>query len=156
MAKNQQYLEIFCIYILIRGSPELSKIRHAKQKQKESDVFWQKKLTLKVNFWPFLTTQHYALTKYNIFLRVCWFLTKNLSNILYPFNGNLKTQIAIMPGSKADLRKLVCTTMMKTVRSNPFKMKLPHPCFSAKTSTTFQRWNHFLSTTLSNWVDIVS
>ena len=48
-----------------------------------------------------------------------------------------------MPGSKADLRKLVCTTMMKTVRSNPCKMKLPHPCFSAKTSTTFQRWNDF-------------
>ena len=75
-------------------------------------------------------------------------------NILYPFNGNLTTQIAIMPGSKADLRKLVCTTMMKTVRSNPCKMKLPHPCFSAKTSTTFQRWNNFLSTSLSNWVDI--
>ena len=58
--------------------------------------------------------------------------------ILYPIL-NLITQIAIMPGSKADLRKLVCTTMMKTVRFNPFKMKLPHPCFSAKTSTTFQR-----------------
>ena len=63
--------------------------------------------------------------------------------ILYPTLGNLVTQIAIMPGSKADLRKLVCTTMMETVRSNPFKMKLPHPCFSAKTSTTFQRWNEF-------------
>ena len=76
--------------------------------------------------------------------------------ILYPTLGNLITQITIMPGSKADLRKLVCTTKMKTVRSNPFKMKLPHPCFSAKTSTTFQRWNNFLSASLSNWVDICS
>ena len=122
--------------------------------KKNQMVFDRKNWLWKLVFGPFwqLSTTYWQNTI--IFSKFDDFWPKTYL-ILYPSLWNLTTQIAIMPGSKADLRKLVCTTMMKTVRSNPFKMKLPHPCFSAKTSTTFQRWNDFLSTSLSNWVDIV-
>ena len=56
-----------------------------KKIEKNSNYFLRRKLTLKVEFWHFLTPPHYTLhqfSKLNNFLWVCWGLGKNLSNFV--------------------------------------------------------------------------
>ena len=54
--------------------------------KKNSDNFWKRKLTLKIQFWYFVPLRKF--TKYNIFLWVCWFLAKNIFNFV-SLPGNL-------------------------------------------------------------------
>ena len=44
-----------------------------KKIEKDSDDFWQRKLTLKVKFFDFDTTPLHQFSKFNSFLSVCWF-----------------------------------------------------------------------------------
>ena len=60
-----------------------------KKNEKDSDNFWQRKLTLKIQFWYFLPLRQF--TKYNIFLWVCWFLTKIIFYVV-SLSGNLDNQ----------------------------------------------------------------
>ena len=53
-----------------------------KKTEKDSDNFWDRKLTLKVKFWHFLTPPHYTNSQKKIL--VCWFLGKNISNFVPP------------------------------------------------------------------------
>ena len=59
-----------------------------KTNEKVSDNFWHRKLTLKVKFWSnfgtFDTSPLIQFSKFNNFLWVCWFLSKNLSNFAPP------------------------------------------------------------------------
>ena len=75
-----------------------------KKIEKDSDNFWYRKLTLKVkrlgDFALFDTSPLTQFSKFNNFLWVCWFLSKNLSNFLppvwklhYPYCHNLHGKI---------------------------------------------------------------
>ena len=70
-----------------------------KKIEKDSDNFWYRKLTLKVkrlgDFALFDTSPLTQFSKFNNFLWVCWFLGKNLSNFVPPFE-NSTTHIAIL------------------------------------------------------------
>ena len=59
-----------------------------KKIEKDSDNFWNRKLTLKVrrlgDFALFDTSPLIQFSKFNNFLWVCWFLRKNLSNFVPP------------------------------------------------------------------------
>ena len=59
-----------------------------KKIEKDSDNFWYRKLTLKVerfsDFALFDTSPLTQFSKFNDFLLVCWFLWKNLSNFVPP------------------------------------------------------------------------
>ena len=69
-----------------------------KKIEKDSDNFWYRKLTLNVkrlgDFALFGTSPLTQFSKFNNFLWVCWFLGKNLSNFVPPFE-NSTTRIAI-------------------------------------------------------------
>ena len=70
-------------------------IRQWKKNQKDSDVFWYKKLTWKVKIWHFFTAHHYSNSaNLVILLDYRWFLAENLSK-LYPSLENSTTGIAI-------------------------------------------------------------
>ena len=49
--------------------------------EKDSDDFWCRRLTLKLEFWHFLTPS-YPQNSIYLFLCACWFLDKNLSNFV--------------------------------------------------------------------------
>ena len=52
------------------------------------DEFWQRKLTLKVKFWHFLTARHYSNSpNLVISFDFSWFLAKNLSNFVSSTTG---------------------------------------------------------------------
>ena len=55
-----------------------------KKKQKDSDDFWRRKLTLKVKFRHFLTPPHYTNSQNSmISFDYCWFLAKNLLDFVF-------------------------------------------------------------------------
>ena len=59
-----------------------------KKIEKDLDIFWYRKLTLKVkrfgDFALFNTSPLIQFSKFNNFLWECWFLGKNLSNFVTP------------------------------------------------------------------------
>jgi hypothetical protein len=68
------------------------------KKKKKSVSFWHRKLTLSVQFWPFLTVPHYLhqFTKYNIFFETHSFFDR-IKRILDPpgLRSGRKNQAAV-------------------------------------------------------------